>query len=196
MQVMVMRVNWNEDRTPEQWEQLAEELRQEARECVRRSQESWDRSDTDGFMSQWASDQTAKEYRVGADLAESHGYVEVDALFDLDGNIASTHHGYSDYGEYWRLNADAAAKNNGKVFFNPSKARKDETRYNNNHKKGFVVGRIKVRGKVMNLSGPNAIQLHFAQVPILSKLVEGDYEVLSTDSYRDEQMEREEGVDA
>ena len=44
-----------------------------------------------------------------ADLAENGGTIIVTALFNLDGTIASTHHGYGQWGAYWVLNDAAAA---------------------------------------------------------------------------------------
>jgi len=66
------------ERTPAEW-------RASAAECSRRSQESWERSDTDGFLSQWASDLSAQLYEAKARIAEAGGTAEFPALFDSTG---------------------------------------------------------------------------------------------------------------
>lgn len=47
-----------------------------AEDCIRREQESWERSDTDGFLSQWASNSMARTYRTLARLAANGGDVQ------------------------------------------------------------------------------------------------------------------------
>ncbi len=54
----------------------AEELRAKAAECAERSEESFQRCDTDGFLSQWANDLTARLYRTQADLVDNGGVDE------------------------------------------------------------------------------------------------------------------------
>ena len=68
-----------ETHTPEEWEEKAQA-------CLQRSAESFERSDTDGFLSQWANDSTAVIYRSCAVLARAGGKWEVNVLEDLDGN--------------------------------------------------------------------------------------------------------------
>lgn len=63
----------------------AAELVEKARECEQRSRDSFDRCDTDGFLSQWASDITARKYRAQADIEERGGCAWFPALYDLDG---------------------------------------------------------------------------------------------------------------
>ena len=58
--------------------------RAEAAEHERRKQESWERSDTDGFLSQWASGLSAQLARAKADLVEAGGTAEFCAVFDGD----------------------------------------------------------------------------------------------------------------
>jgi len=47
-----------------------DQLRNKAREADARKEESFQRSDTDGFLSQWASGVTAQKYRKEAELAD------------------------------------------------------------------------------------------------------------------------------
>jgi hypothetical protein len=46
---------------------------------------SFERSDTDGFLSQWASGITAQEHRLAADLLEQGGQSSFAGLFDAQG---------------------------------------------------------------------------------------------------------------
>ncbi len=67
----------------------ADEWRDMARACRQRAADSWARSDTDGFLSQWASDTCAREYDAKAELADQQGLAEFPALFDLEGNLVA-----------------------------------------------------------------------------------------------------------
>jgi hypothetical protein len=51
----------------------AAELRDKARNSNSQAQKSWERSDTDGFLSQWASTSMADKYNTEAALAERGG---------------------------------------------------------------------------------------------------------------------------
>lgn len=163
----------------------AAELRAKAADCYKREQESFERSDTDGFLSQWASSITARKYLAEADLIDAGGTVETRALFNLDGTVASTHNGWNNFGEYWVLN-EAAAARYGKRFFNPSKAQDQAKAYNADKRKGFTVGTVKVRGYVdivgsgRGLSG--AASATVATLPVVEDLKQGRYEIVCADS--------------
>lgn len=62
----------------------AEQLRQEAAAHDQDAADSFERCDTDGFVSQWASGITAREKRLQADIVENGGLAEFMGLFDLD----------------------------------------------------------------------------------------------------------------
>ena len=100
----------------------AQDLRDRAARARQASAESWERSDTDGFLSQWASDTMARRYSDAADVAEAGWKINVLALF-YNGEIASTDQRDGQYGFYWILN-DATAEAFGKRFYNPSKAKR------------------------------------------------------------------------
>jgi hypothetical protein len=51
--------------------------------------ESFDRCDTDGFVSQWADGLMAQEHRLAAEIADNGGRAQFPALFDLDGNLVA-----------------------------------------------------------------------------------------------------------
>lgn len=50
---------------------------------------SWERSDTDGFVTQWAHGISADIARRNAEIAANGGLAEFPALFDLDGNLVA-----------------------------------------------------------------------------------------------------------
>jgi hypothetical protein len=66
------------DQTPEQLDALAAQHRQEA-------QDSFDRCDTDGFLSQWAHGITAQKAELQAEILRDGGLAEFPALYDLEG---------------------------------------------------------------------------------------------------------------
>lgn len=123
-----------EGKTAAEWEQ-------EAAESNRRSQESWERSDTDGFLSQAASDAMARLYMLNARIARDGGTAEFRAIFDLAGNLIQIHTSEGQYGDYW-YNADADT-NGAPRFIRPSEARKGARRLATDEKKGFRVGVIR-----------------------------------------------------
>jgi hypothetical protein len=88
--------------------------RDAALESLRRKEESFRRSDTDGFVSQWASQMTADKYELEADLLETDGLSPFRALFDgdrrLDARLVRTR-----YGTTWRLGA-AEERRYGRAF--------------------------------------------------------------------------------
>jgi hypothetical protein len=160
------------------------DLRTKAAAHDQAAADSFDRSDTDGFLSQWASSITARKLRAQADLAEAGGMIEIRALFNLDGTVASVHYGHGKYGSFWVLNPDAEARF-GRRFLNPSRARKAATRNRNLRGKGFAEGTIKVAGYVTiagsgtGLSG--AASAYVATLPKVEDLRAGRYEIVATD---------------
>lgn len=116
-------------KTPAQW-------REEARRAREERAASWERCDTDGFLSQWASGVMADRYDHLAEIAENGGTIETVALFDLEGRYIDARHVEGRYGWVWVW--DDAEGN--AVWFNESSAQKEETRIKNNAKKGVYVG--------------------------------------------------------
>lgn len=62
----------------------ADEHRAAASELDRKAAESFERSDTDGFLSQWALGIGAQEHRLAADIAERGGTWTFRGLFDRE----------------------------------------------------------------------------------------------------------------
>lgn len=81
----------------------AEELRTEATTLDQRAADSFDRCDTDGFLSQWSDGITARLRRAEAEVAEQGGTAEFDALFDLDGNLVAAKLIDTRYGTSWGI---------------------------------------------------------------------------------------------
>lgn len=147
---------------------------------------SWERSDTDGFVSQAASGIMAAKYRAEAQLAEDGGLMEYRVPFLLDGTVASTHLGHGQYGAYWVLN-DHAAKVIGKRFLNESEAYEAKRRYNANAKKGVHFGTIRVKGYVTLSGGGKGTggmsSVRPVTLPIIDDLKAGNYTVVAVDNY-------------
>lgn len=145
---------------------------------------SFERCDTDGFLSQWASGITASKHRAEADLADNDGLIECLALFDTEGNVVSTHQGFGQYGEYWVLN-DEAAEKYGKRFFSPSEAQKPGVAYARDRAKGFVFGYVSVRGYVTVKGGGTglggALGVFVTTLPVVEDLKSGAYTVVESD---------------
>lgn len=123
-----------DNRTADQWKLIA-------RESQVASAESFDRCDTDGFLSQWAHNQMQSRYMAMARFAEEGGTTSAGALFDLEGNLVSQDYRDGQYGPYWFIR-----QNEGKArFFNESEANKLTTRRRNNEKKGYRIGSVRVK---------------------------------------------------
>lgn len=149
----------------------AEEYRAAAASSRKAEAESWERSDTDGYLSQWASSQMAHRYDRLAKIAEDGGKINVLALF-LNGTVASLDQRDGQYGFYWILN-DAAEAEFGKRFFNPSKAKNATDR---DKARGFTYGYVRVDAFEDRNSNAQ---------PDFAALKEGRYEIVATDGAYD-----------
>lgn len=137
-----------EGKTAAQW-------RAETADQNRRNAESWDRSDTDGFMSQWAHGINAREAELKAQLAERGAWTTHLAVFDLDGNLVDAEVREGKFGACWML------LRNGRCagWFYPSNAKNEKTRRANNAKKGYYEGRVKVPA-VVDIRGGSITSVH------------------------------------
>lgn len=66
-----------------------EEYRQEARAALTRREESWERSDTDGFLSQWANGLAAQEANRKADIVRDGGKASFTGLYHGSRRVAA-----------------------------------------------------------------------------------------------------------
>jgi hypothetical protein len=120
------------------------QLRKEAAECRRRAYESYERCGEDGFLSQWASNITADELDMEADLIEQGSVSVFTALFTKDGElIKDAREVETRFGWAWVYKHDGQS-----LWFNPSKARNPETRRVNNAKKGYYLGKVLAKARV------------------------------------------------
>lgn len=156
----------------------AAEWREMAAQSDRRRQESWERSDTDGFLSQWASDTMARKYDACAELASLGGVIEFQVPF-VNGEVATLElDREGQYGRYWYLTVEAA-RVVGKRYFTPSSANKAATRRKNNAKKGVTMGTIRIAADVELVGSRYSVGPAF--IPSELALRSGDYEVVSVD---------------
>lgn len=123
-------------------EYTARELRDRAAKWSAESAASFERCDTDGFLSQWANDITARELRAQAEIVENGGRSEFPALFDLDGNLVAAKLVETRYGYAWALLESDDPRSRIVGWFNASKARTDDKRIAANTRKGYSVGRV------------------------------------------------------
>lgn len=118
------------------------------------AQESFERSDTDGFMSQWAHGVMAQRERLAADIAEDGGRAMFLALFDTNGNLVPAKYIETRFGYSWALLSSDDPRSEFKGWFNPSKARKVGVARTNDAKKGYYVGYVMAPAKA-DLGGGN-----------------------------------------
>lgn len=125
-------------KTARQWRDLASI-------SAARSTESFDRSDTDGALSQAGDNLTARKYRLCAQLAEQDGIWGFQALFTLTGALVpdATYIRTKQGKWVWRI-----GRGEGAQWFNESHALDGSRRRKNDAAKGFYVGQVRARGYV------------------------------------------------
>ena len=134
----------------------ADKLRAEAAQHDRDAYESFERCDTDGFMSQWASGLTASKKRLEANLIENGGVTDLVGPVTVDGEPVRFRTVDTRYGRKWLVlddNDDAVA------WLDPSAVRMDTYR-----KKGYTLGQYQVTG-IAKIVGNNAANCAAAIVP-------------------------------
>ncbi|UVK62949.1 hypothetical protein SEA_HEXBUG_35 [Gordonia phage Hexbug] len=164
--------------TADEWTALAQESAQ-------RSADSFARSDTDGFMSQWASDQTAAMYRQLADWARS-GSDEQEIAWPMIQRDDDVWEPVTEYrwvsGQYgssvrvWDANTRRAS------YWNPSRARKAATAQRNDERKGFRWGRVIARVEAETYSAGMFVRLALRPVTDDSDSI---VRIVSTAHYED-----------
>ena len=112
--------------------------RTEAAQHEQDAADSFDRCDTDGFVSQWASGCMAQKKRLAASIAERGGVAEFAALFDLDGNLVAAKLIDGRYGMVWGILAsdDPSSQITEWVTAFP---KRDSTMRNKGYAEGFVL---------------------------------------------------------
>ncbi len=149
----------------------AAEWRNSSAASRQRSADSYERSDTDGFMSQWAADTMAQKYALCAELAENDGKAEFRVPFDLEkGEVIKGKWVQGKYGNAWVTEEG--------VFLNPSSASNIDTRVINDAKKGFKMVIVEAEATVH--SGGSQTTVNYWAVPI----VESNWKVLRDDDVK------------
>lgn len=132
--------------TAEQLEK-AKQLREASSRKAQEASDSFDRCDTDGFLSQWASSLNSQLDRANAELLEAGGVYEFEAVFDLDGNYKPALKIQTRYGSAWSL-VDSSGKFLNPPVFLPYRPVKASTI----KKKGYTIG-IVIRNANAKLAG-------------------------------------------
>lgn len=113
-------------KTAAEWLELAEQ-------SARTSRESFERSDTDGFLSQWANDSMSRMYRSLAELAKDGGMAEFVVLATAEGvEIEGARQVETSYGFSW-VHEDEQ----GTHWFNESNAQNPAVAARRNAEKGY-----------------------------------------------------------
>ena len=139
--------------TPVANPKTAEDFRESAARHDQEAYDSFERCDTDGFLSQWAHGVNAGKDRLQAEIIENGGMWEFSALFDLRGNLVPAKEVKTPYGYSWGLLDEANPEGRFLGFFNPSKAQSDSRRFKANAAKGYRMGRILAPAKAVLRGG-------------------------------------------
>lgn len=121
----------------------AAELRASATAHASKAQESYERSDTDGALTQWAHGLFSSRDQLQAEILDNGGTCEYQALFDLDGNLVAAKRVDTRYGSSWAILASDDPNSRIVAWFNESKAKNEATRLRNNAKKGYYIGAVR-----------------------------------------------------
>lgn len=122
-------------------------LEEDAKRSERMSFESWERSDTDGHLSQWAYDIDARLQRERVKIERAGGLAEFPALFDLDGNRVEAKLVSGRYGPCWLIKTGPEY---GDVRFVSAFPKRSSTL----EKKGFVEGVERAPARAILAGGP------------------------------------------
>lgn len=142
----------------------AEQMERDALEQRKRQLESWERSDTDGFLSQWSHGLHDALYQTQAEICRNGGKAQFRVLMDLDGNEVPSKLIDTKYGIAYAL-LDEHNKFTGK-FVNPCISEKALA------KKGFKIGEVwkpawaKLTGRGRGLSGTCWVQTYVRRHPV------------------------------
>lgn len=131
----------------------ADNLRAEAAKHDKEAYDSFERCDTDGFLSQWASGLTASKKRLEADLIEAGGVITIVGPVTTDGEPVRFKNVDTRYGRKWLVlddNDDAVA------WLDPGTVNLSTYR-----KKGYSLGRYEVKGiaKIVGSHATNCVAL-------------------------------------
>ena len=126
----------------------ADALRAEAARHEQNAADSFDRCDTDGFVSQWASGLNARVARLQATIVENGGTAEFPALLDLDGNLVPAKLINGRFGMVWGLLASDDPQSEITSWVSAFPKRESTMR-----NKGFAEGHVRVKAKALVKGG-------------------------------------------
>jgi hypothetical protein len=141
-----------------------EELRDRAAARDAAAAESFERCDTDGFMSQWAHGVNAQKDRLAADIAENDGYHTFRALFDRGGKLVTARRVETRYGMRWAVKAPGDHGGPVVEWFKESEAKDWRRALKANAAKGYFVGLVMLPAQAV-LRGANACTVAAYAVP-------------------------------
>lgn len=161
-------------------EQLAEaqRLRQSALQNEREAEASFERCDTDGFLSQWASRISAEVDEKNAMILQNGGMMEFPAVFTLDGKFQPAVRCVTRYGTAWSL-TDASGTFLQPPVFLPFSPQRESTIKN----KGYTIGAV-MRPAVAKIvtEGKRAV----VAIRPLGRYSDAPASVISTDIFNQE----------
>lgn len=152
----------------------ADRLRAEAASADQSVADSFERSDTDGFLSQWAGGLSASKLRAQADIADNDGRSSFLALFNLDGELVPAKHIPTRFGMSWMLLASDDPDSEVIGWFNESQAQSTPRRLAANRRKGFTVGRVQAKAYA-TLSGGGTGLAGAASVSVAVRRADGGF---------------------
>lgn len=166
----------------------ATQLREMADRAETAREESFQRSDTDGCVTQWANGISATLYRTQAELTENGGTAEFAALFDTAGTLIAAKRIEGRYGMSWALLASDDPHSRFTGYFNPSKARDAKRRQAADAAKGYQVGLVRAKAKAEIFATGRGLSGAANARVIISRADGGfsrDAEILATADYED-----------
>jgi len=144
-----------------------QELRDRAAAHDGKAVESFDRCDTDGFVSQWADGIMADVDRLAAKIMQDNGYHRFAALYDSTGTLINAWEIETRYGWAWKITGP-----DGSVRWErESRAQNWRNRIKANARKGFFVGSVMLPARATTGGGSGtglsgACNVHAVAVPV------------------------------
>ena len=156
----------------------------------REAANSFERSDTDGFMSQWASGISAQRHRLEAELERNGGVHKFPALFDLEGNLVPAKIVEGRYGAVWAVLEDSEDPH-GPVtdWVSMSKARNAARRRQTMEAKGYREGFVRAPAKVKTVGSGTGLSGALSVHAVIARADGGfspDAEIVSADDPGDD----------
>ena len=174
-----------QDRTDDLWADMTpDSLRDKAAAADQAAADSWERSDTDGFLSQWAHGLTADLHRTQARIVEAGGEHRFPALFDLQGNYVPAQTIEGRWGTRWHL---LAASGFGTGVFLPYLPKRRQTLAKRGYVEGWVMRPAEafMNGTGHGMSGRAWVDIRPTDLPWHTPRT-----IISTDRWADQPEER------